>query len=53
MESEKQMLMGNIVRIILSDDAEEIENMRAWAHKRIDNMADSKLQQIFKEEEGK
>ncbi|WP_431785922.1 hypothetical protein [Paenibacillus lactis] len=46
MENEKQMLMGNIARIILSDDVEEIENMRAWAHKRIDDMANYKIQKI-------
>jgi len=44
-ENENRMLLGNIARIILSNDADEIENMRIWAHKRIDDMADFKIKE--------
>lgn len=46
MENEKNMLLGNITRIILSTDIEEIDKMRKWAHKRIDDMADYKIQKV-------
>ncbi|MGM1044740.1 MAG: hypothetical protein ACQEXX_01200 [Bacillota bacterium] len=46
MENEKEMLMGNITRIILSNDIEEIDKMRTWAHKRIDDMADYKIKKV-------
>lgn len=45
-ENENRMLLGNIARIILSNDADEIGNMRICAHKRIDEMADFKIQKI-------
>jgi hypothetical protein len=48
-ENENRMLLGNITRIVLSYDVEEIEKMRAWAHKRIDDMADFKIQKINEE----
>lgn len=44
--SENDMLQGNISRLNISDDVEELERMRYWAHKRIDLIADSRIQQI-------
>lgn len=41
-----RMLQGNIARLMLSDDAAEIECMRDWAHHRIDLIADARIQQI-------
>lgn len=46
MQNEKAMLDGNIVRIMISKDVAEIEHMRNWAHKRIDMIADSKIEDI-------
>ena len=44
---EKDMLQGNIARLSLSDDIEELERMRTWAHKRIDIIADTKIQELL------
>lgn len=41
-----RMLQGNIARLTLSDDAAEIECMRDWAHRRIDLIADARIQQV-------
>lgn len=41
-----RMLQGNIARLMLSDDAAEIECMRDWAHHRIDLIADARIQQV-------
>lgn len=42
-----RMLQGNIARLMLSDDAAEIEHMRDWAHRRIDLIADARIQQVY------
>lgn len=50
MQNEKAMLDGNIARIMISKDVSEIERMREWAHKRIDIIADSKIEDICRAE---
>ena len=44
--SELDMLQGNIARLLMSNDLDELERMRDWAHRRIDTIADVRVRQI-------
>ena len=46
LNNEKDMLQGNIARLSMSKDLDELERMRDWAHRRIDIMADARIQQV-------
>ncbi|WP_211750290.1 hypothetical protein [Paenibacillus sp. Marseille-Q4541] len=48
--NEKDMLQGNIARLSISKDLDELERMRYWAHRRIDMIADAKIQQVRNED---
>lgn len=46
LNNEKDMLQGNIARLSMSKDLDELERMRHWAHRRIDMIADTRIQQV-------
>lgn len=46
MDIEKDMLKGNIARVCVSNDPEELDRMRQAAHRRIDLIADLRIQQL-------
>ncbi|MFI2856851.1 hypothetical protein ACH6EH_06895 [Paenibacillus sp. JSM ZJ436] len=46
LNNEKDMLQGNIARLSISKDLDELERMRYWAHRRIDMIADTRIQQV-------
>ena len=49
-EIEKDMLKGNIARICISDDIEEIRSMRNWAIIRLEAMVGYRVEQLSKED---
>lgn len=43
---ETDLLQGNINRMCVTEDEEELKNMKDWAHKRIDKIFDYTYQKI-------
>ena len=41
--NELDMLQGNIARLLMSNDLDELERMRDWAHRRIDTLTDARI----------
>ena len=51
LKSEIDMLQGNINRMMVSDDIEEISKMYYWANKRVSTIFMGNIERVIEEEQ--